>query len=242
MFRIFLWFPFSLRLIWSAWTLIHIFFSLNLFYVSPVSSSEVWAFGNQPFTPRWETYWDFLLSHVFRSSCNGYCSTYWLVTTYVPDPSQCAIRMIYIYVLTMYVVHSIYVCRCWGPTLCWAILRTKVTSLSTSLIWTQLNFSAHLTASKLAQSSALLHIRPSSFFCSVQHLFFSGQHWVLCTVHTEHCAALLLLGEVRREISNPSDIELEGTEDTREIGHLQDYECCSMCHRGYLSFNDINPM
>ena len=148
----------------------------------------------------------------------------------------------YTYVLTMYVVHSIYVCRCWGPTLCWAILRTKVTSLSTSLIWTQLNFSAHLTASKLAQSSALLHIRPSSFFCSVQHLFFSGQHWVLCTVHTEHCAALLLVGEVRGEISNPSDIELEGTEDTREIGHLQDYECCSMCHRGYLSFNDINPM
>ena len=148
----------------------------------------------------------------------------------------------YTYVLTMYVVHSIYVCRCWGPTLCWAILRTKVTSLSTSLIWTQLNFSAHLTASKLAQSSALLHIRPSSFFCSVQHLFFSGQHWVLCTVHTEHCAALLLVGEVRGEISNPSDIELEGTEDTREIGHLQDYECCSMCHRRYLSFNDINPM
>ena len=136
----------------------------------------------------------------------------------------------------------VYVCRCWGPTLCWAILRTKVTSLSTSLIWTQLNFSAHLTASKLAQSSALLHIRPSSFFCSVQHLFFSGQHWELCTVHTEHCAALLLVGEVRGEISNPSDIELEGTEDTREIGHLQDYECCSMCHRGYLSFNDVNPM
>ena len=253
MFRIFLWFPFSLRLIWSAWTLIHIFFSLNLFYVSPVSSSEVWAFGNQPFTPRWETYWDFLLSHVFRSSCNGYCSTYWLVTTYVPDPSQCAIRMIcirvdhvcgtyvvhnvpyvwYTYVLTMYVVHSVYVCRCWGPTLCWAILRTKVTSLSTSLIWTQLNFSAHLTASKLAQSSALLHIRPSSFFsapyniCSFQD---STEYWAL------------LVGEVRGEISNPSDIELEGTEDTREIGHLQDYECCSMCHRGYLSFNDINPM
>ena len=59
-------------------------------------------------------------------------------------------------------------------------------------------------------------------------------------MHTEHCAALLLVGEVRGEISNPSDIELEGTEDTREIGHLQDYECCSMCHRGYLSFNDIN--
>ena len=139
----------------------------------------------------------------------------------------------YTYVLTMYVVHSIYVCRCWGPTLCWAILRTKVTSLSTSLIWTQLNFSAHLTASKLAQSSALLHIRPSSFFsapyniCSFQD---STEYWAL------------LVGEVRGEISNPSDIELEGTEDTREIGHLQDYECCSMCHRGYLSFNDINPM
>ena len=126
------------------------------------------------------------------------------------------------------------VCRCWGATLCWAILRTKVTSLSTSLIWTQLNFSAHITASKLAQSSALLHIRPSYFFSAPYNI---------CSFldSTEYCA-LCCSTVGRGEISNPSDIELEGTEDTREIGHLQDYECCSMCHREYLSFNDINPM
>ena len=95
------------------------------------------------------------------------------------------------YVLTMYVVHSIYVCRCWGPTLCWAILRTKVTSLSTSLIWTQLNFSAHLTASKLAQSSALLHIRPSSFF--LLRTTFVLFRTALSTVHCAMCILSMLL-------------------------------------------------